>query len=419
MKEKKQANKIYGSKVFWAVVSLILSLILWSYISNIDGSSMEKTFSDIEVKFSGEAELLSERSLAITNVDNSTVTVRIRGNRSVVGKLSSSDIKAVVDVSRITQPEDVSLTYDLAFPDNVSKSDITVVSRNPGTVSFTVVKNAVKNVPVKGSFEGRIVDGCVAEELVFDPAFIEVKGPESIVEKIDHAWVTFGKNEKIDSTFSVETEFELQDADGVPVSTDELVLSAETVNATQPINKTKEIPLALNIIDGGGITEADCKISIEPQSISVAAESRLIDDKDSIILGTVDLASFQDSYEQTFTIALDEGIENITGVTEATVKITIPSVKVRTVTVSNISCKNCSEGYTATINSEAVEIVLRSQNEDALNAVNAEDVAIVVDLSDYGTTTGQIRANGTAYVSGYENVGAVGEIKVLLTIMKD
>lgn len=419
MNEKKQTNKIYDSKVFWAVVSLILSLIIWSYVSNITGATMDKTFSGVEVRFSGEQELLSERSLAITNVDTSSVTIKVRGSRNVIGKLNSTDIKAVVDVSGINQPNELSLSYDLQFPNGIDKSEFTVVSRNPDVINFTVVKNASITIPVKGSFEGTIADGCVADEIVFDPAEIVVEGPEEAIKDIDHAWLTFGKHEKIDATYSVDCEFELQDAQGNPIDKTGLSVSADRINATQPILKTKELPLTVNIIDGGGVTEADCKISIEPKSVTVMADSRLVDDKESIVLATIDLRSFQSSFEQTYSIPLGDEVDNPDGVSEATVKIEIPSVKVRTVTATNISCKNCSDGYEAIINSESVEVTLRSQDETALNAVRADEVSVVVDLADYGSTTGQVRANATAYVSGYENVGAIGEIKVLLTIQKD
>lgn len=419
MKEKKPISKIYDSKIFWMIISLIFSLIIWSYVSNIDGSFMEKTFSGIEVRFEGEKELLSEKSLAITDVETTEVTVRIRGSRSNISKLNGSDIKAVINVGNIGQPNEMAWTYELVFPNYVDKSDITIISRNPDTVKFTVVKYGSKTIPIKGSFEGKIEDGCVAEELVFSPETLKIEGPEEILDKIDHAWVTFGKNEKINATYTVDTEYSLVDADGKPVPTDDVNVPTRTISATQPILKTKELTLAVNLIAGGGVTASDCVVTIEPKSISVAADSRLIDDMDKLVLGNIDLASFQSNFEQTYTVSLDEKIENITGVNEAKVTVEIPGVKVRTLTATNISCKNCSSGYSAIINSESVDVTLRSRDESALSAIKPDDITVVVDLADYGTTTGQVRANADVYVSGYENVGAIGEVKVVLTIEKD
>ena len=419
MKEKKRISKIYNSKIFWAIISLILSLIIWSYVSSIDGSTMEKTFSGIEVQFRGENNLLSQKGLAITNIETTSVTVRVRGSRSNIGKINASDIKAVIDVSKVTQPNDMSWTYELIFPDNVDKSDITIVSRSPDTISFSVVKNAKKTIPIVGSFEGTIADGCVAEELVFEPETLVVEGPENILLTIDHAWVSFGEDMEIDATYSANVEYKILDKDGNTVPTSSLKLSSDTVNVTQPILKTKELPLDVNIIDGGGITREDCKITIEPKSISVAADSRLIDDKDKLVLGTINLSTFQSTYENTFVIDLDEKIENLTGETEAVVKIEIPDVKVRTLKVTNISCINCSSGYSAYIDTESVEVTLRSKDADALASIKADDVTVVVDLSNRVSTTGKVMESGTVYVSGHQNVGAIGDVKVTVTILKD
>jgi len=419
MKDKKRLSKIYNSKIFWAIVSLILSLIIWSYVSGLDGSTMEKQFSGIELQFEGESLLLSQRGLEVTNVETTSVSVKIKGTRSVLGKINASDLTAVIDVSNINQPNDMAWTYEIVFPNNINTSELTIVSRSPETISFSVVKNETKTIPIKGSFEGTIAEGCVAEELVFEPSEIEISGPENIVSTIEYAWVSFGEDTEIDASYSANIKYTLMDKNGQAVSASDLGVSTDRINVTQPILKTKELPLELNIINGGGVTAADCKISIEPKSISVAADSRLIDDKTSLIIGTVDLASFTSSYEKVFTVELDDGIENLTGVTEATVKIEIPNVSTRTVRVTNISCKNCTSGFNAAIDTEAVEITLRSQDEDALAAVKPEDISIVVDLSDYGSTTGKVIANGKVIVSGSQNVGAIGDVKVAVTITSE
>ena len=419
MKENKRFRKIYDSKVFWAIISLLISLIIWSYVSGLYGYTMEKKFSGVQVEFEGESSLLTQKNLAVTNVDNMYVNVTLKGDRTTLSRLSASDIKAVLDVSKISQPDDFAWAYDLVFPAYVNENDFTVVSRSPDTIKFSVVKNAKISVPVKGSFEGSIADGCVADELVFEPETITVEGPENLLSDIDYAWVSFGEGVKINASFTVDEAFTLMSKSGEEISVSGLKLSVDKVTVTQPIMKTRELPLAVNIIPGGGYTEEDCVISIEPGTIIITGDTRLIDDMTEIVLGTVDLASFNEAYEQSFPIVLDEGVENITGVTEAVVRIELGEVKLRTMKVTNISCKNCSPGYNAVINSEYVDVTLRAPDESVLNSISSEDVSIIVDLADYGTTTGQIRANGTVEVAGVSNVGAVGEVKVVLTIVKD
>lgn len=418
MKQKK-IRKIYNSKVFWVIVSLLCSLMLWGYVSGQDTKESTITLTGIQIEFVGQDELAA-RSMSVYEVDTSTVSIRVRGNRSNLSKLKSSDIKAVLDVSNIQQPNEMSWSYDIEFPDDVDKNSLQILSRTPDKVNFTIVKNITKTVDVKGSFEGTIMDECVAEELVFEPATITLEGPEKLLEPIDHAWVSFGEADmNIESTYSVDSSFSLVDSDGNACPTKDITMSADFVNATQPILKTKEVQLTVNLISGGGISADDCNISIEPKTITIAGDSRLIDDKNGIELGNIDLSSFNNSYEQSFTIPLEDGIQNITGTTDAVVKITIGGTHTKTFTTDNISCKNVSKGYKAAIDTQNVEVTLRAKDQHSLDSIKPTDISVVADLSDYGTTTGQVIVNGTVNVSGHKNVGAIGDAKITVTISKE
>lgn len=418
MKQKKKTSKVFNSKVFWMAISLLCSFAMWAYITNPNSSDFQQTFRGVQVEFSGQEKLLSDRSLSISDVDTQSVTVTLRGSRSNVGKLRASDIKAVIDVSNIKQPNDMTWAYELQYPEGTDVSDITVVSKSPETINFTVVKNATKTVSVKGSFEGEIAEGCVAEEFVFEPSTIVIEGPEETLAQIDHAWVSFGEG-KIESTYSEEVGYKLMSESGAQISTKGLMLSTNVITATQPILRTKEVPLTVNLIQGGGVDEDDCTVTIEPKTLKIAGDTRLVDDINSIVLGNIDLASFQSSYTHTFAITLADEIQNLTGVTEANVTVEVRGTYTKTFTTDNISCKNVTNGYSATIDTKSIEITLRSKDTSALDKVKPDDISVVVDLKDYGTTTGQVIAAGTVYINGVENVGAVGDIRVSVTISKD
>ena len=171
MKQEKTIKKFYDSKVFWIIVSLLCSFLLWSYVSGQDAKESTMTLTGIQIEFVGEDELAA-KNMSVYELDTSSVAIRVKGNRSELGKLKAADIKAVIDVSKIQQPNDMSWTYDIELPSYVDESSIQILSRTPGTVNFTIVKIASKTVNVKGSFEGTISDDCVAEELVFEPATI-------------------------------------------------------------------------------------------------------------------------------------------------------------------------------------------------------------------------------------------------------
>ncbi len=420
MEQKKRTKKIYDSKAFWIIVSLLCSLMMWTYVTGQDTSDQGGlTISGIKVEFQGQDALLNEKNLSITDVSSETVTIRVTGSRSNVTKLKASDIKAVIDVSNVTQPNNMTWTYNLVFPSYINENDITVVRKTPDTINFTVVKNGSRSVEVKGSFEGSIAEGCVAEELAFDPAAVTIEGPEAIIEKIDHVWLTFGKDQTIDSAYVEEVDFTLRDKNGNVISKDGLNISVDKITATQPVLKSKELPLKVKLIPGGGLTESDCTVKIDPATISIAGDSRILDEMQHLDIGTIDLSSFDGGYEGTFPIALPEDVQNITGVTEAKVTITVEGAHTKTFTTTNIACKGVTSGYHVNIDTKEIEVTLRAMSADVLNSIKPEDITVIADLSNNVSTTGQIIVSGKVSVAGHDNVGAVGDVRVTVTIIKD
>ena len=54
MEQKKRTNKIYDSKIFWMVVSLLFSLLMWVYVTSQDTTDRYLTFTGIPVEFQGQ-----------------------------------------------------------------------------------------------------------------------------------------------------------------------------------------------------------------------------------------------------------------------------------------------------------------------------------------------------------------------------
>lgn len=420
MKQEKIISKLYNSKVFWAIVSLLCSLLLWGYVSGQDSKEATMTLTGIQIEFTGQ-DKLAERNMSVYDLDTSAVNIRVKGNRSELSKLKSSEIKAVLDVGNIQQPNDMSWTYDLQFPSYVDTNNVQIIGRSPERLNFTVEKNITKTVDVKGKFDGNFAEGIAADAIpVFDPATITLEGRESVLSTIECAWVDFGDPELfIDSTYSIDKSFTLVDADGNACPTTDITMSANFVKATQPVLKTKEVPLSVNLISGGGITKDECIVNIEPANIKIAGDSLILDNINEISLGDINLASVSGDYEQKLEIPLDEEIQNVNGITEATVKITVSATHTKTFTTDNISCKNLTKGYKAAIDTQKAEITLRAKDQETLDAIDPADISVVADLSEYGDTTGQVVANGVVNVKGHDDVGAVGDVKITITISKE
>lgn len=416
--KQSRMSRIYNSKLFWMIFSLLASLVLWAYISNQNTTTISKQLTGVQVQFSGEDLLRKERGLAISDVDNTSVNVWIRGSRRAIGALDASQVIASIDVSRITQAGDMSWSYTLKYPTGTDTGAIQTVSRSPETISFTVSALSTKTVGVGGTFAGSLANGYTAEDPTFEPTTISITGSEAVLNKIAGAKVVFGKDKNnVSETFSVDTGYTLVDEKGNEISTAGLTFSTDVIKATLPIMEVKEIPLSVSLISGGGATENNCTVTIEPKTIKLAGDSKVLDAMNKLVLATIDLSDFTTSYENTYPIAFDDELQNVTGITSATVKIMIVGLSTKTFDITNISCSNVADGYTATVDTENISVVMRG-TEKALDAVTAENLKAVADMTDYKDTTGSVMPPVKISASGADNIGAVGSYKITVTLTK-
>lgn len=403
-------NKIGNSKIFWAILSLLVSFLLWAYMTSTEEIPIDRTFK-VPVVFQGAEELRSSRGLIVTGADVDTVTIQVRGSRGNIGYLHGSDLMAEVDVSGILQAREMEANYTIVWPSSVDQSDVSIIGKSPETIQFSVVQESAKTVEVKGVFSGSLAEGYTADPIVVEPSTITLYGPESELQNVSNACVYINRD-NVDTTLGpIKSTYVLLDANGNEVPIQEITSDRSTVTVTLPVLMKKELPLTVNLREGAGATVDNCVVTVEPKSIEVAGDKMILESMNQIAIGTVDLTDFASSYENTFTIPLNNALRNLTGTTEATVKITVRGLETKKITTSNISVT----GGKAELTTTQLEVTIRAP-ADVIEQITADNVRIVADLSDYEATTGVVAIPAEIYVDGYENAGAVGEYSVSVNL---
>lgn len=380
----KRIRKILDSKIFWMIVSFLVSLSVWIYVISVETVESIKTFRNVQVELVGEDTLLNMRELVITDLDTPTVTVEIRGPRRTVNALDAADLVAQVDVSKLSQTAYTSLNYTIVYPSGVDRRSLSIVSRSQDSVSFMVSKLTSKSIPVQGGFEGKAGTGFIQDTPIFEPSTITVSGPEVYLRNVNHAYVTFGKDQTLDGTYTVETGYTLMDANGQPCSTENLTCTPDTIRATLPVLAVKEVPINIGIQEGAGATAENTRIDISPKTIKLAGDSAVLDGINQIqLLDTVDLSSFPTEFTGTYTIPVPNGVRNLSGTTEAHVTIEITGVKVLELDISDFVWTGLdTDQISVIVDTEKIDVLLRGPAA-MIDRLTAEDIRAELDLSDF------------------------------------
>lgn len=413
-------RKITQSRAFWMIVSLFAATLLWIYVTTTEGVEAQKTLTNVPVEFIGADSLRESSGLVVTEQDRTTVNLVLSATRRVLNKLNNGNVTATINLSRMNSDGRYSVSYDLTYPSGVNPNDITVVRSNADIVTFYLDKISRKTIEVEGTFTGNTAEGYMADEsLIFDPMVVTISGPKTDISKVDHAYVSIGR-ENVDKTIQYSTTYELVDENGEPVDDASITRETEEISVTLNVLSTRSVPLDVTIIDGGGATrEGNTIIDIKPSSIVLAGDAATIDSTSRLVIGTIDLSTFATDYTATYTIVPPSNTENLTGVNEATVTVSISGLNTKGFSISqdNISCNNVPEGYTAEIITQSLNNVIIRAPENVLQELDSRNLRAVADLSDLAiTSTGVYNPSVRIFIDGFPEAGYVGEYKIYVTL---
>lgn len=412
--KNKAKKSIWDNKVFWAVISVFLSVLLWVYVTTSIGEVKEEDFFGVQIVFRGEDTLREREDLVISNVSANTVNVKLRATRRELSRISSTNLVAVIDVSKITLRGNYTIPLTMEYPSGVDASAVDVVSSSPQSVYFFADQTSTKSIEVRGEFAGKVVEGYAAGKLSFEPSTITLTGPQSELDKVSYAWISISRVD-VDKTLEFDTEYVFMDSSDNPVTLSNVNADANIVAVTLPVTSTKEVPLTVDIIEGAGATAENVRITVSPQTIIITGDAAALEGINRISIGTVDLSSFTLTFEDKFPILLDNDIVNVTGITEASATIEVMGLETRRFSITNISVTNAPAGQKAELITQAIDVTIRGKS-DVIEKIQSNNIRAVVDLSTVGSATGTIQPNARIFVDGYTGVGAIGEYPVYVDI---
>lgn len=408
------------SKLYSILLSVVVAFGLWLYVVSNVSQEDDITFYNIPVVMTGET-VLAERNLMITSVSTNTVSLNLSGTRSDLNKLDNSNIIVKVDLSNIDEPgEKIPLSIspsNITYAADVSNDAFTVEQRNPEVIYVDVDYRRTKDVEVKVKWTGSRSENYIydTENATLDYPSVTVIGPAAVADQIEYAQIEVDLTDRSES-FSESFRYTLCNADGEPVDAEQITTNVEQIQMDVKIQQIKELDLVANIIYGGGASEQNTTITVQPETIRVSGGEALLEELgDSLMVCTINLAELEKSNnELKYTISLPEGVTNQTGVTEAVVTVKITGVSTKEFVIDNIQSIDVPEGMEAEIINANLTIKVRGPSAELL-LLQEEDITAVVDFSAAEVGTATYKATIT-FAEGFESIGALKTYSVSATV---
>ena len=392
-----------------ALLSLVVAFGLWMYVVNNVSMEQERTYRNVQVVLEGES-VLRERNLMIISDMDLEVQVDLKGNRKDLNNLNSSNLTLTANLDGIYDPGEYQLGYSVGTPGNVPNGAVTVMNKQPSTVTVVVAERISRSIPVKVDYIGEAAEGFIADkpQAELDHQEVTITGPRQVVEQIDHAYISVDCTERTE-TITESYRFVLQDENNKPVDAAMITTNIEQIKVKVPVFLTKRLPLKLVINAGGGATEENSEIVIDPAYIDVSGSEMALKELNELLIGTVNLGEIHADIEKTFEIKLPEGVTNLSNITDAVVNISFPELATKEFTVTEIRTKNVPAGMRADLLTKQLTVMVRG-SKALIEKMDNADVIVQIDLTG---VEGSVAAEAKiTFPAEFEGVGAVGKYSV-------
>ncbi len=393
-------------------LAFVIAILLWLYVVNVVNQTDSTNFKHIVPNYTGSDELMNTVNLMVTNQEENTVSVEVAGKRSDLLNLSEEEIQVIVDISKCKEVGVYTLPYTVKLPSDSLK----LTKKSPAQLTVRLDKIVPANIPVRVSQEGSIAKGYMADEVTLTPKILSITGLQDEVSQVSYARVRITKKNMMTSVLE-QMDYEFCDADDNVLDLPSLRAETDRVEVSMPILKLRELPLSVEILEGGGAYKKNVNYTVEPQTITVAGESTTVDALQSVVIGVADLSKIQESTTLSMQITLPENIKNISGETAAKVNLELSGLAKKSANTTLIEIINIPSGYSIEPVTNSLDVQLRG-TEANLEQVVAQNIRAVVDLTATALSPGQHTINAAIIIDGAKEVGAVGEYKVVVRVSK-
>lgn len=403
------------------IIALVFSALLWLFVGYIDDPIKSEAFNDIPLTLKNEEIITNDgKKFKIMDEELKSVRVVVRAPRSILNKIDSRDITAVVDLRQ--RDSDTGVVPITAVVAGYEESLEVTAEVNPNNVMINVENVASKSFPISVMTVNEQRDGYELGEMTVNPERVEISGAESSVEDIQRVVAKININ-GISEDCTKEAELLIFDGNGNVMDQNALQtnLGDKGVTVDVQILPTKEVRLDFEVSGTPATGYRYTGMSSVPEKVEVFGTKEVLAELNSIKIPAKELdisgADSKEEYTVDISPYLPEGIQ-LTDETAKNVVVTVMVEKEGTRTIllplGAIRINNLEESLSASMETTGDLEVHFTGEEELLEKLDIKNAASI-DLRDY-TETGTYEV--PVYIEVNSDVVLVENPVISVTLVK-
>ncbi len=300
------------SRRFWMkLLSLLLAILLWNYVISSNTSiTRTKTLTGLSGYVTGQSTLNTYRLALVSDPAEllTGVTVQLDVAQSQYSQASADTVQVMLDLSSVRTAG----TQQVPLRATSSYGRVTGILPESIPLEFEALDSRL--IPVNVEISGEQSAQRWYSVSRTNPTSITVSGAASVVRSIAQARVYADVTGQNSSYWRAEP-FVLLDSEDNEIPQTQLNCSVTSVTTTVDVYPTKELPISTaieNVVTGrvaDGYTITD--VSIQPESITVAANQSLLDGISELQIEPVDVEGQSQSVVSRASIATLSDFRNV------------------------------------------------------------------------------------------------------------
>ena len=373
-KMKDRLTKNFGTKV----LSILLSIIVWLLITNVEDPVVPKEFKDVPVKLLNR-DVIEESGETFDIIENETINFTVRARRSIRDKLTKEDFEVTANLEHLNEFDVV----DIRITSPIYGNEIKITEGNDLKMSLEREKLFEDSFRVDIVEIGQVNEDYVIGNKKTDPYIIFVSGPKGRVERIDKVIVEVDV-EGISGQIYRRANPKAIDEEGNEI--EQLTYSHNNIYITIDLYEKKDISLNVEVSGELAFGYAITDIDFVPKNIVIAGEKSVLQDIDSITY-TEDVTGINESVSKIIDLEdeLPGGVIVVGDDKTAALSIIVEKLETKTINLlsADIAFKNKPLNKNAYVNMVSpIRVNVMGSKED-IDKISRSTLKAYIDLSGH------------------------------------
>ncbi|AEV69521.1 CdaR family protein [Acetivibrio clariflavus] len=339
------------------IMSVLFAVFLWFFVLDSTNPIVSMDFS-VPLRIENENVLRSKDIVIKESNFPRNVTVSLKGREEKIKRINSSEIEAVVDLSKVNDASTGFLYVEIYnIPDGVSFESV-----SPRTVNFKLEKIGENLYPIEVTTVGKAKENYRVVGISITPQTISIEATNSVISSIGKV-MAVADITGIKSDTSMKLMCKVYDKVG-----NEMPEFSDKYSVEARIEVAKEVSV-IPVVKGKPAKDyVDGVHKVSPDKVLISGPSNLLDSIDNLKTESIDIEDLDASVTKTANIVLPSGVNLVNSQKAVSVSVEIVplSVKKYKIKAEDIIMENeeADDSLTYKIVDEEIEIEIKGTMEE-------------------------------------------------------